>query len=450
MNKKPIKKPAVKESFQYGDIVSWKFRDTITPIREKFAYRFSLTFSTGIVIPMQKGGYNTKTEALKAKEFTISDLHSKKFIPFEYTLKEFFDYWLYYYMIDEKEISYNTFCSYRNVIYNHFFKTWDQNTEIADIERDDIQKVLDSIEKKSVLRLAYTVLKSAFSYAKNHQMMRINPALTAIRMKKKAMKKASNQALREGTIKHKKREYPILSIPQISLLLLKCKETRAEMYIPLLLTLTTGLRISEVIAVKFSDIDWWEGELHVRRQLGRTTSNDGEAEERLCTQEVKTKSQSGERDIPLGDFVIEELIVARHKYETMQKSNSQFQNLDFVCFRENGLPYNRSSFGKSFKELLADCNLPKMRWHDLRHTYATVLKKNDISLKAISVCMGHNGTEITKDVYINLPEEICDCEKVMSNFMTDILPQTEFIFDIPISEKDLLELLPQKVYNMAG
>ena len=134
----------------------------------------------------------------------------------------------------------------------------------------------------------------------------------------------------------------------------------------------------------------------------------------------------------------------------MQKSNSQFQNLDFVCFRENGLPYNRSSFGKSFKELLADCNLPKMRWHDLRHTYATVLKKNDISLKAISVCMGHNGTEITKDVYINLPEEICDCEKVMSNFMTDILPQTEFIFDIPISEKDLLELLPQKVYNMAG
>lgn len=34
--------------------------------------------------------------------------------------------------------------------------------------------------------------------------------------------------------------------------------------------------------------------------------------------------------------------------------------------------------------------------------------------------------------------------------MTDILPQTEFIFDIPISEKDLLELLPQKVYNMAG
>ena len=67
MNKKPIKKPAVKESFQYGDIVSWKFRDTITPIREKFAYRFSLTFSTGIVIPMQKGGITRKQQHLKQR-----------------------------------------------------------------------------------------------------------------------------------------------------------------------------------------------------------------------------------------------------------------------------------------------------------------------------------------------------------------------------------------------
>ena len=71
-------------------------------------------------------------------------------------------------------------------------------------------------------------------------------------------------------------------------------------------------------------------------------------------------------------------------------------------------------------------------------------------MKAISVCMGHNGTGFTQDVYINLPEEIYDCEKVIGNFIIDILPQTDFVFDIQISEKDLLELLPQKVYNMVG
>lgn len=95
-------------------------------------------------------------------------------------------------------------------------------------------------------------------------------------------------------------------------------------------------------------------------------------------------------------------------------------------------------------------SLLKIGIHNLRHIYATVLKENDISLKAISVCMGHNGTGITKDVYINLPEEIYDCEKVIGKFIIDILPQTDFVFDIQISEKDLLELLPQKVYNMMG
>ena len=53
--------------------------------------------------------------------------------------------------------------------------------------------------------------------------------------------------------------------------------------------------------------------------------------------------------------------------------------------------------------------------------------------------MGHNGTGVTKDVYINLPEEIYDCEKVIGNFIIDILPQTDFVFDIQISEKDLLD-----------
>lgn len=445
MNVKMIEKPTIKESLQYGSILSWKFRDTLTPVRGKFAYRFMLTFSSGIEYTLQKGGYQTTKEAQKAREFTIAELHLKNFIPFEYTLKEFFDFWLYYHMIDVEKISYNTFCAYRNIIYNYLLKAWNPNKKITDIKRSDIIDALEYIDKKSVLTLAYTLLRSSFSYAKSHQITRNNPAITAIRMKRKAELKSFNQALREGTQKREIKEYPILSLSQISLLLLKCKNTKPEMYLPLLLSLTAGLRISEVIAVKFSDIDLWEGELHIRRQLGRTLSNDGADQERLCTQEIRTKSRSGNRDVPLGEFVIEELILARHKYETMQKSNSTFQNLDFVCFKEDGSPYNRSSFNKSFKALLSECGLPDMRWHDLRHTYATVLKENEISLKAISVCLGHNGTEITENVYINLPKEevVCECEKEVTNFMHDILPKRNQVFDIAVSDNVICTYLPK-------
>ena len=69
------------------------------------------------------------------------------------------------------------------------------------------------------------------------------------------------------------------------------------MYIPLLLTLTTGIRISEVIAVKFSDIDWWEENYMSDDKLGRTTSNDGEAENDYVHKRLKQNLKSGERDI---------------------------------------------------------------------------------------------------------------------------------------------------------
>lgn len=141
------------------------------------------------------------------------------------------------------------------------------------------------------------------------------------------------------------------------------------MFLPLLFSLTAGLRISEAIAVKYSDIDWGSGGLQVHRQLGRNTANEKELTGRIITQELKTKTRSGERNIPLADFVIDELILARQKYEELRKDNPDFQNLDFVCCHENGVPFNRSSFRKSFKRLLKSCDLPDMRWHDLRHPY---------------------------------------------------------------------------------
>ena len=82
------------------------------------------------------------------------------------------------------------------------------------------------------------------------------------------------------------------------------------------------------------------------------------------------------------------------------------------------------------------------------HTYATILKQKEISLKAIAVCMGHYGTRITEDVYINLPDEIYDFDKEITAFMEEVLPKQRNILDARINEKYLLEVLPNKVYNI--
>lgn len=63
--------------------------------------------------------------------------------------------------------------------------------------------------------------------------------------------------------------------------------------------------------------------------------------------------------------------------------------------------------------------------------------------------MGHYGTKITEDVYINLPEEIYDCDKEIGTFIEDMLPKKEKILDARINKKYLLEVLPYKVYNIS-
>lgn len=173
-------------------------------------------------------------------------------------------------------ITYGTYMSYRNVIYNYLLKLWDARRKISSIERNDINHVLDSISKKSVLKITCNVLRTSFLYPKEHQIICVNPTLTAIRAKKKKEKKALLQGIKEGKISIQPKQYPILSVQETANLLLRCKEEEPITYLPLLLSLTAGLRISETIAVKYSDIDWGRGELRVYRQLGRSTTNEGD------------------------------------------------------------------------------------------------------------------------------------------------------------------------------
>ena len=166
MNVKEIIQPEVRETFFYGRILSWKFNNSIVYIkaRKKYCYRVLLTFSSGEQIPYQKGGFTSKEDAIKAQEVAISQLHNHIFVPYDYTAGEFFDYWLYYYMIDEKDIAYNTFTSYRNILYNYFFDIIGKKY-LQSITKEDLVSCLDAISSPTVLRIAYGVLSGAFKFA---------------------------------------------------------------------------------------------------------------------------------------------------------------------------------------------------------------------------------------------------------------------------------------------
>ena len=316
------------------------------------------------------------------------------------------------------------------------------------IERDSIIEVFDSIESENVLRVAYGVISGSFRFARNHHIIQMSPEKSAIKAKKMDMKKAEMDRS-QGEVPNKKpKTKKVLSTDQISHLLYVCKNEEPKIFIPLLLAVTAGLRISEVIGIKYSDIDFGNNELHMDRQLGRSTSNEGLEEEEMLIQELEPKTHNSVRCVPLADFVMDEIILQRQRYEELRSNFSDFRDLGYLCCRENGVPYHRSFAGPAFKRLLKSCGFEDMQWRFLRNTYATVLAEYEISIKAIAVCLGHYSPVFTNDTYVDATKIVYDVAVEITDFATDVLPGQKTVLDIDIDRTYLLEVLPQNVYNI--
>lgn len=133
-----------------------------------------------------------------------------------------------------------------------------------------------------------------------------------------------------------KRNVAPYTIAQIRLLLDQCKRNFQDMYIPLLLSLTAGTRISETIGLKYSDIDFTSNTIYIDRQLGRSMKDA--AETNLVAQQLETKTPNGIRRIPIPDWVADELVVRRAWYEKQKLFVPNFCEMDYICCHCDGTP----------------------------------------------------------------------------------------------------------------
>lgn len=424
-----IEKPELNPTFFYGPVISYEFNGNISRDKNHYRFRYSLTFKSGEVYRTQKSGFRTMAEATKAKEQLIADLTLHRHTPFKYTVKEVFDYWLYWHMVEEVGISYNTFQLYRNVLYNHLLPSLGKNRKIGKVTMEDIIKAVRKIKYPSVKEKACRIIKEVFDYSYLHNYISSNVCLAAY------------MTLKKEVHRPKKREV-LCSVEKIKTLLYLCRRDFEEMYIPLLLSLTLGTRISETIGIKYSDIDFTAHLIYINRQLGR--SMEDKDEEYLVSSPLATKTPRGIRYVPVADWVIDEIIVRRARYERDRQTVYGFRDMDYVCCKKDGSPFHRRSFARDFKKLLLIANLPSMHWHDLRHIYATVLKNNSVNMKAVSEYLGHYSPDFTEEVYVQQVEEAYDCSSLCEEWEGIAAPDTGQCRDVcalPFGSEDLLSLL---------
>ena len=177
------------------------------------------------------------------------------------------------------------------------------------------------------------------------------------------------------------REMQTLSADQLAAFLLEAKHSGVfEMYY---IELATGLRRGELLGLKWEDIDFANQTLRVRRQVGRI---NGEV------REAPLKTKNAYRTISLGTDAIGVLKQQREK----QPSSS------YVFPSPTGGPIAPDSVLHMLHRVLDRAGLPEIRFHDLRHTFATLALQNGVDVKTVSGMLGHFSAGFTLDTYAHV------------------------------------------------
>ena len=195
--------------------------------------------------------------------------------------------------------------------------------------------------------------------------------------------------------KLKRYKAKVYDIKMIHHLLDVAKDT--DMYLPILLCVTVGLRRGELLALRWDNIDFKNSILQVRSNMVR-------GEKDFVIKAPKT--EAGIRDIRLGDEVMAVLREERKRYlEDALVQGIGFQNLNFVIRQSDGSPIRPDSMSQKWRRFLDDKKLPSIRFHDLRHSNATALIQAGVNPRVVQQRLGHSDVNITLNTYTHvLPE----------------------------------------------
>lgn len=182
------------------------------------------------------------------------------------------------------------------------------------------------------------------------------------------------------------KEMQVLTGEEVQRLLIQAKEDGC--FELLLLELTTGLRRGEILALRWDDLDFRTGTLRVERQVQRIQG-------KLAVSQPKTRASC--RSILLPAPVLE--ILAQYR----QSVSSHWM---FPSPKKEDSPLDPAAMQKKLSAVLKRAGCPAIRFHDLRHTFATSALEHGMDVKTLSTVIGHVSSATTLNVYAHVTDEM--------------------------------------------
>ena len=155
------------------------------------------------------------------------------------------------------------------------------------------------------------------------------------------------------------------------------------------ISLSTGLRIGEICALKWSDINVTDGILTVNRTIERIYIIEGEKKHtELVINTPKTKNSC--REIPMNKELL-----------GMLKPLKKVVNDDYYILTNDERPIEPRTYRNYYKRLMEKLDIPKLKYHGLRHSFATRCIEVGCDYKTVSVLLGHSNISTTLNLYVH-------------------------------------------------
>jgi len=153
--------------------------------------------------------------------------------------------------------------------------------------------------------------------------------------------------------------------------------------------LNTGLRIGEVCALRWSDIDISAGIISIQRTIERIYMvDDGKKRTELVINTPKT--QNSYREIPMSNELL-----------SMIKPLKKIVNDDYYVLTNEPTPTEPRTYRNYYKKLMKELEIPELKFHGLRHSFATRCIESNCDYKTVSVLLGHSNISTTLNLYVH-------------------------------------------------
>lgn len=410
-----------------------------------YEYNFDVAKIEGKRKRITKSGFKTKAEALKQGTIAYNEYLNtgRKFVSNEMSYSDFLDYWLDNHC--KINLKYHTIEAYSNIVKTHlkpnlgFYK-------LSQITKPTLQDFLNKIyvEKaysKNFLNNIRKVLKCSFNYAVDNEYVKVNPA-TNLKLPK------YDEPPKD--VAH------IFTTEEINTILDRFKNNHC-VYYAFLTAYCTGLRIAEVFALTWDDIDFKNKTISVNKNILKKNQAGGTKGRHLSGNSTTVwyfgtcKTQTSYRTIPIGETLLKALkeykeeqevhrlnygdtYMKHYKKNVINPYNNKpeikivnayaeidvaLPEVDFVFVKNNGVYEGTDSCKYPFKVIHYELGIP-CRFHDFRDTHATKLIESGADIKAVSKRLGHRNIDITYNIYVRVTEkmenetankfeEICKC-----------------------------------------